>query len=145
MQDDGLLLQRLAQLVVNDAVVVTTDTTWKTAAGPILESDMIMGESYDARRELPGWNKPAFTTRGQWQSWLVLAPASGTWNFTVQAKGTAAWDLEVDSVRVGGGAQGDSTSASPCSVRLVKGQHGVRFRAGGPLTLDSITATSTQK
>jgi len=34
---------------------VTTDSTWKTSTGPILESDMLMGERYDASKELSGW------------------------------------------------------------------------------------------
>lgn len=56
----------LAQLVVNDTVILATDGTWKTAVGPILESDTLMGESYDARRELPSWNKPAYDDRAWW-------------------------------------------------------------------------------
>ena len=34
---------------------IATDTTWKTSLGPITESDILMGESYDARKELTGW------------------------------------------------------------------------------------------
>jgi alpha-L-rhamnosidase len=33
---------------------------WKAATGPIREADFLMGETYDARRELPGWDKPGF-------------------------------------------------------------------------------------
>lgn len=40
--------------------VVATDPTWKGAFGPILESDMQAGETYDARLEMPGWDKPGF-------------------------------------------------------------------------------------
>ncbi len=32
-----------------------TDGSWKTATGPILENDLLMGEIYDARKELTGW------------------------------------------------------------------------------------------
>jgi Glycogen debranching enzyme len=39
---------------------LVTDATWKVAYGPILESDMLMGEAYDARREMPGWDAPGF-------------------------------------------------------------------------------------
>ena len=41
-------------------LVVGTDGTWKTTTGPILESDFLMGEAYDARRELDGWSSPGF-------------------------------------------------------------------------------------
>jgi alpha-L-rhamnosidase len=40
--------------------VITSDNTWKGAYGPILESDMQAGEVYDARREMPGWNRSRF-------------------------------------------------------------------------------------
>lgn len=36
--------------------LIATDDTWKTATGPILMSDIYMGETYDARLELPGWS-----------------------------------------------------------------------------------------
>ena len=39
---------------------IVTDGTWKTSAGPILYSDMIKGETYDARLEQDGWNRPGF-------------------------------------------------------------------------------------
>ncbi|MCX6903436.1 MAG: family 78 glycoside hydrolase catalytic domain [Verrucomicrobia bacterium] len=39
---------------------IVTDDSWKAASGPILQSDMLMGETYDARRELTGWNTPEF-------------------------------------------------------------------------------------
>ncbi len=39
---------------------IVTNGTWKAATGPILEGDFLMGESYDARREIPGWSTPDF-------------------------------------------------------------------------------------
>ncbi len=45
---------------------VITDTSWKTTTGPITESDILMGESYDARKEMPGWSAPGFDD-SQWQ------------------------------------------------------------------------------
>ena len=40
--------------------VIASDNTWKGAYGPIVESDMQDGEVYDARREIPGWNRSGF-------------------------------------------------------------------------------------
>ena len=40
--------------------IIATDASWKAANGPLLQSDMLMGETYDARRELPGWNTSGF-------------------------------------------------------------------------------------
>ncbi len=60
----------LAQLVVGyedgSSETIATGLGWQSAYGPILESDMIMGESYDARRELPGWDAPGYDA----SSWL---------------------------------------------------------------------------
>jgi len=47
--------------------IVTTDKTWKAATGPILEGDFLMGEAYDARREMPGWSTAEFDD-GAWHS-----------------------------------------------------------------------------
>ncbi|MCH2113921.1 MAG: glycoside hydrolase family 78 protein [Pirellulales bacterium] len=44
---------------------VVTDTSWKCIAGPRLIDNYMWGEIYDARRELPGWNKPEFDD-GAW-------------------------------------------------------------------------------
>jgi alpha-L-rhamnosidase len=45
---------------------VVTDRTWTAATGPILEGDFLMGETYDARKEMPGWSTADFDARG-WQ------------------------------------------------------------------------------
>jgi len=39
---------------------VVTDSTWKARYGPILETDFLMGEIYDGRKEMPGWDTPRF-------------------------------------------------------------------------------------
>jgi alpha-L-rhamnosidase len=41
-----------------------TDGSWRCSTGPILFSDLLMGESYDARREMPGWAEPGFDDSG---------------------------------------------------------------------------------
>jgi len=61
----------LAQLTVflqdGSVVKVFTDDAWKTTPGPILESDLVMGEIYDARLELDGWSLPGYDDHF-WQS-----------------------------------------------------------------------------
>jgi alpha-L-rhamnosidase len=58
----------LAQLEITYAdgssQIIFTDESWGTAVGPILEADLIMGEAYDARLELPTWNIPTTLTAG---------------------------------------------------------------------------------
>ncbi|OMF30821.1 alpha-L-rhamnosidase [Paenibacillus sp. FSL H8-0548] len=39
---------------------VVTDHTWKANKGPILYSDFIMGEAYDARLEINGWDTAGY-------------------------------------------------------------------------------------
>jgi len=54
----------LAQLPIvfedGSARTIATGENWTVSFGPILEADMIMGESYDARRELSGWDTPGY-------------------------------------------------------------------------------------
>jgi alpha-L-rhamnosidase len=56
--------QLLAQLHVEyeDGTTerIATDGSWRCSTGPILHSDLLMGESYDAREEMPGWAEPGF-------------------------------------------------------------------------------------
>jgi alpha-L-rhamnosidase len=39
---------------------VVTDHTWKYQFGPLLHNDLLMGEEYDARLELTGWDAPGY-------------------------------------------------------------------------------------
>ena len=61
------LLQLHLEYTDGTEEIVGTDATWKGTYGPILYSDMLMGESYDARREMRGWDKPGFDD-AHWQS-----------------------------------------------------------------------------
>lgn len=53
-------LQLELELADGSRKMVATDTSWKSSTGPILESDILMGESYDARKEMPGWSSTGF-------------------------------------------------------------------------------------
>src|SRR5690606_31846177 len=39
---------------------IISDGTWRTQFGPLFDNDLLMGEAYDARREIPGWDEPGF-------------------------------------------------------------------------------------
>ncbi|HSP41460.1 MAG TPA: family 78 glycoside hydrolase catalytic domain, partial [Luteolibacter sp.] len=56
--------------------IVGTDTTWKTATGPEIEADFLMGETYDARREMPGWSTVGFDD-SKWEP-AILAEDNGS-------------------------------------------------------------------
>jgi alpha-L-rhamnosidase len=54
--------------------VVKTDSSWKHAIGPIQSSDLYMGEKYDARLAIAGWDTPGFNDK----AWTAAAQRSGT-------------------------------------------------------------------
>ncbi|MCI0494858.1 alpha-L-rhamnosidase N-terminal domain-containing protein, partial [candidate division KSB1 bacterium] len=56
----ALLLQIQVSYQDGTSEIIGTDSTWKAATGPILESDIYNGEVYDARLEINGWNKAGF-------------------------------------------------------------------------------------
>ncbi len=64
----------LAQLEVTYADGTTervvTDTSWKEHAGPIQSSDFMLGETYDARAEVPGWDMPGLSEA----DWTAVKP-----------------------------------------------------------------------
>ncbi|MCW2898814.1 MAG: rhamnosidase [Streptosporangiaceae bacterium] len=45
---------------------VVTDDAWRSTTGPVVAADLLMGESYDARREPAGWTAPGFDD-ASWQ------------------------------------------------------------------------------
>ncbi len=51
---------------------VITDPSWRAADSPILRNSIYLGELYDARNELPGWDKASFYDT----SWKQAAIAS---------------------------------------------------------------------
>ncbi|TWD13028.1 alpha-L-rhamnosidase [Streptomyces sp. T12] len=59
----------LAQLEVDYAdgttQRVTSGTDWSASTGPIVAADLLDGETYDARKETPGWTTPGFDD-GTW-------------------------------------------------------------------------------
>lgn len=63
-----LLAQLEVEYTDGSRQTIVTDGSWKTSPGPILEADMLMGESYDAKRELCGWDTPNFAESG----WLPV-------------------------------------------------------------------------
>ena len=54
--------------------IVTSDPTWKVTTGPEFEADPLMGEGYDATRELTNWSQPAYDDKEWGQS--VEAPSN---------------------------------------------------------------------
>lgn len=55
--------------------VVGTDGHWRSAAGPVTADDFYYGETYDARKEVKGWDTAAFDDSA-WSAVPVFAPVS---------------------------------------------------------------------
>ncbi len=56
--------------------VICSDTSWKTASGPVLENNIYAGEVYDARLELSGWTAPGFDASG-WKAAVAAVDPGG--------------------------------------------------------------------
>jgi alpha-L-rhamnosidase len=67
--------QLLVQLVLDfpggSRRVVASDGAWRERSGPIRYADLLMGERYNARQELPGWDRPGYDD-GDWAAAAVL-------------------------------------------------------------------------
>ncbi|MBN2329703.1 MAG: family 78 glycoside hydrolase catalytic domain, partial [Candidatus Omnitrophica bacterium] len=60
--------------------IVKTDPSWRVSTGPILQADMLMGETYDARLEQKDWSAPGYDD-GAWNP-VVLAKENGSAKMT---------------------------------------------------------------
>jgi alpha-L-rhamnosidase len=58
-----LLLQIDVELEGGEKFRLASDSTWKTADGPIVSDSLYDGETYDARLEMPGWDSAGFDDR----------------------------------------------------------------------------------
>ena len=52
----------------------STSSNWMTTTGPIETSDLLMGETYDARKELTGWQTPQYDS-SKWSSVATIDSA----------------------------------------------------------------------
>ncbi|HYC85352.1 MAG TPA: family 78 glycoside hydrolase catalytic domain, partial [Chryseosolibacter sp.] len=61
----GLLCQLVVTYLDGSNDVIATDDSWKSSnEGPILMNSIYDGETYDARKEINGWNRPGFNDTG---------------------------------------------------------------------------------
>ncbi|MEU8637812.1 family 78 glycoside hydrolase catalytic domain [Amycolatopsis sp. NPDC048633] len=68
------------ELTLTDGTVqrIATDSSWRTTLGATTVSQWYGGEDYDARREIPGWDKPGTDRR----TWSPVVPATSTAKLT---------------------------------------------------------------
>ena len=71
-----LLVQLEIEYTDGNKKTVVTDGTWKATYGPHLEADFLMGETYDARKELGGWTQSGFDD-SRWDAAVVTDKVQG--------------------------------------------------------------------
>jgi len=69
-----LLLQLDVTLVDGTQMTVGSDKTWKVSDGPLLFDGLRNGETYDARKEIPGWDMPEFDDEKWLEVKIVSSP-----------------------------------------------------------------------
>ncbi len=70
------LLQLNIEMEGGQRAEVVTDGSWKVRQGPIVADSIYDGETYDARLETPGWDRPGFADAG-WQPATLADPPKG--------------------------------------------------------------------
>lgn len=60
--------------------VIATDDTWEVSAdGPIREADLIMGEAFDARLDVPDWSAPLIDSDWEWEKAIRAEDNGPVW------------------------------------------------------------------
>ena len=75
--DDPKLLLQL-EITYRDGTThrVVTDGSWRVAEGPTRSDSLYAGETYDARQERPGWDRPRYDDAG-WKAADLVEPPRG--------------------------------------------------------------------
>ncbi|GAA2335518.1 family 78 glycoside hydrolase catalytic domain [Streptomyces cuspidosporus] len=76
LSDPKLLAQLEITLADGSVERVVSGPGWRTALGPTTSSNWYGGEDYDARRELPGWDRPGGDRTGWRAATVVAAPGT---------------------------------------------------------------------
>ena len=73
---NSLLLNLEIEYDDGEKFLVATDDTWRCSEGPIISSDLLMGEHYDARKEMQGWDSAEFDDKGWKQVAIMERPSA---------------------------------------------------------------------
>jgi hypothetical protein len=73
-----LLFQMHIKFADGGESILTSDSSWGTAAGPITFSSIYGGEDFDARRVQNGWELPNFVENADWRPALEVAAPDGS-------------------------------------------------------------------
>ncbi|MGW7682691.1 family 78 glycoside hydrolase catalytic domain [Kribbella sp. NPDC054772] len=72
--DPRLIARLIVEYDDGRVAEVVTDESWRITGGPTLSDSLYLGETYDARRALPGWDAPGFDGSAWSPASLVEAP-----------------------------------------------------------------------
>jgi alpha-L-rhamnosidase len=82
--ENSLLVQLEIELADGRQLTVDTNKSWLCNTGPILTSDFMIGETYDARRERQGWDAPGHNGKSEIRNpkseisvWLPVREVAG--------------------------------------------------------------------
>lgn len=98
---NSLLAQLEVELEDGNVMTIGTDDSWRCEIGPILSSDFMMGEVYDARREPEGWSRAGYDD-SSWLAAIEVVPAKvhiPKFGFSNNAPGDTADDLPLVAQR----------------------------------------------
>ncbi|MEO7715012.1 MAG: family 78 glycoside hydrolase catalytic domain [Capsulimonas sp.] len=56
---------------------IVSDGSWKSSTGPIVRDGIYSGEIYDARLDMPGWNRPGFAAGAAWAPAMLMEATAG--------------------------------------------------------------------
>ena len=90
-RDPRLFVQLELEAEDGSIQTIATDESWKTAWGPYIEGEFLAGETYDARKEMPGWSEARGFDDSAWKPVAVTD--------RIQAKFQA---VPTDGVRITG-------------------------------------------
>lgn len=74
-----LLMQMNLEFADGTRASVVSDETWKVSRGPIIACDLCAGETYDARLEMPSWDRAGYDDSA-WGSAQEVTPPEGKLN-----------------------------------------------------------------
>jgi alpha-L-rhamnosidase len=149
-----LLFQLALEFEHGTTQTIVSDTTWRAALGPILDNEIMTGETYDARKEIRGWDGAEFSD-SSWATAVEAAPPAGILsaeaypavkvfqtvkpvNITEPKPGVFVYDFGQNL------AGTEELTVQGMAGETVKMQFGEELHADGTLSQDNIKSLTKQ-
>ncbi len=127
-RDIALKMQMEVRFADGTSQTIVSDPSWQSASGPLVYSDMLQGEFYDARLEQTGWDTAAF--KGNWKNAVIAPEVSNAKVFDVTDKLRAALKNGALAIKVSNDIAGDPAFNTVKTLRV-------------EYTLDGVAKTQT--